>query len=106
MYPGIHSGTALAYKNALKRGMFDENTSLKKLLLEPVKEWKHCIENDFERSVFKTITELPKIKQQLYNCGALYASMSGSGSAMFGIFDHEPQLNEELKKLVCFEGKM
>ena len=104
--PGVHSSTKLAYKKVQTRGTFDESTSLKKLLQQPIAEWKHCIENDFERSVFEAIPALPKIKHQLYDCGALYASMSGSGSAMFGIFDHQPILNDELKKMVCFQGKM
>ena len=106
LYPNIHSSTSLAYKNVLKRNTFDENHSLKNLLKQPIKDWKHTIENDFEKSVFETIPSLPKIKQQLYDCGALYASMSGSGSAMFGIFETKPQLTDELKKLVVFEGMM
>lgn len=63
--------------------------SLDQLLVRPLKEWKDCIHNDFEDSVFPLYPELADIKQQLYDKGAIYASMSGSGSAMFGIFDHE-----------------
>ncbi len=104
LYPNIHSSTSIAYKNVLKRGSFDENNSLKHLLKQPVKYWKNTIENDFEKSVFEEIPSLPKIKQQLYDCGALYASMSGSGSAMFGFFESKPQLTDKLKKLVVYEG--
>jgi 4-diphosphocytidyl-2-C-methyl-D-erythritol kinase len=106
LYPNIHSSTSIAYKNVLKRGSFDESQSLQYLLKQPIKNWKNTIENDFEKSVFEIIPSLQKIKQQLYDCGALYASMSGSGSAMFGIFDTKPQLTDELKKLLVFEGKM
>lgn len=106
LYPNIHSSTSIAYKNVLKRGSFDEKKALKNLLNQPVNYWKNIVENDFEKSVFEAIPSLPKVKQQLYDCGALYASMSGSGSAMFGIFENKPQLNDELKKLVVFEGKM
>lgn len=106
LYPNIHSSTSIAYKNVLKRGEFDEKNSLKKLLIQPITKWKNCIDNDFERSVFETISSLPNIKQQLYDCGALYASMSGSGSAMFGIFETKPKLTDELKKLLVFEGVM
>jgi len=106
LYPNIHSSTALAYKNILNRNAFDENQSLKNLLKQPIQNWKHSIENDFEKSVFEAIPVLPKIKQQLYDCSALYASMSGSGSAMFGIFETKPQLTDELKKLLVFDGLM
>ena len=106
LYPNIYSSTSIAYKNVLKRGSFDEKHSLQYLLKQPIKNWKNTIENDFEKSVFETIPSLIKIKQQLYDCGALYASMSGSGSAMFGIFETKPQLPNELEKLVVFEGKM
>lgn len=57
------------------------------ILLKPIGEWKHLLVNDFERSVFAELPILAEIKQQLYNLGALYASMSGSGSALYGIFD-------------------
>ncbi len=52
----------------------------------PIQEWKHLIYNDFEESVFQVYPELADLKQQFYADGALYAAMSGSGSAMFGIF--------------------
>lgn len=65
--------------------------SLDKLLTLPISEWKDCVFNDFEKSVFPLHPELAEIKDALYAKGAVYASMSGSGSAMFGIFDEEPQ---------------
>lgn len=52
----------------------------------PVKEWRGRIENMFEESVFARLPETGILKQRLYDCGAEYASMSGSGSAVFGIF--------------------
>ncbi len=52
----------------------------------PVEQWKTHVGNDFEATVFRRHTVLPLIKQQLYDHGALYASMSGSGSAIYGIF--------------------
>ena len=55
----------------------------------PVSEWRNCIHNDFEMPVFAKHPELAKIKQDFYEQGALYAAMSGSGSAMFGIFPKE-----------------
>jgi len=62
-------------------------TNLDQLLKLPLEQWKDCIKNDFEDSVFPLHPELAEVKQILYNHGAIYASMSGSGSACFGIFD-------------------
>jgi len=60
------------------------------LLKKPVELWKDCVFNDFEKSVFPLHPELADVKESLYKHGAVYASMSGSGSAMFGIFDQKP----------------
>lgn len=64
---------------------------LNELLKKPVEEWKDCIFNDFEKSVFPLHPELEVAKQTFYDHGAVYASMSGSGSALFGIFNEEPK---------------
>lgn len=69
-------------------------TDLCDLLQKPVEQWRDCIKNDFEDSVFPLHPELEKVKQSLYDHGAIYASMSGSGSALFGIFDHQPSDTE------------
>jgi len=61
--------------------------SLKEIINLPVNEWKNHLINDFESGVFARYPEIGEIKQRLYAEGALYASMSGSGSAVFGIFD-------------------
>ena len=60
--------------------------SLAELIKEPVENWKNTISNDFEAPVFKEHPELAAIKQQLIDDGAVYASLSGSGSAIYGIF--------------------
>jgi 4-diphosphocytidyl-2-C-methyl-D-erythritol kinase len=104
LYPGVHSGTALAYRDVMKRGSLSGESSLKTLLRQPVQEWKGLVENDFEHSVFSAIPGLPKIKEELYACGAIYASMSGSGSAMFGIFERKPDLPAHLQKMTCYSG--
>ena len=61
-------------------------SNLKEVLRRPVEEWKGVLVNDFEATVFKAHPELEAIKQSLYESGAAYAAMSGSGSAMFGIY--------------------
>ena len=68
-------------------------TSLFELLKQPVATWKNCIKNDFEDSVFPLHPELADVKQALYDHGAVYASMSGSGSALFGLFEKKQEGN-------------
>ena len=65
--------------------------SLKEIIRLPIEEWKSRLFNDFEPGVFTQYPEIGEIKQRLYDEGALYASMSGSGSAVFGIFDKPVQ---------------
>lgn len=67
-------------------------TPLYELLKRPIDTWRDYIHNDFEDSVFPLHPELEQVKRTLYQHGAIYASMSGSGSACFGIFD-TPQPN-------------
>ena len=60
--------------------------SCKNIVIQPVETWKEELVNDFEQSVFDIHPELDAIKQKLYEEGAIYAAMSGSGSALFGLF--------------------
>ncbi|MDR2627907.1 MAG: 4-(cytidine 5'-diphospho)-2-C-methyl-D-erythritol kinase [Dysgonamonadaceae bacterium] len=70
--------------------------SLKRIAQSPVETWKEHMVNDFEQSVFRQYPSLRNIKEQLYGAGAVYASMSGSGSSLFGIFKGEiPRFPEE-----------
>jgi 4-diphosphocytidyl-2-C-methyl-D-erythritol kinase len=62
------------------------------VVMQPVEEWRHQLTNDFEVSVFALYPEIGRIKQQLYDLGAEYAAMSGSGSALFGLFRHPVDL--------------
>ena len=70
--------------------------SLKTLIQLPAQEWKDQVVNQFESSVFKYYPEIGELKKCLYNLGALYASMSGSGSCVFGLFHQLPQGWESL----------
>lgn len=63
--------------------------SLKEIVEKPISEWKELMKNDFEPSVFKKYPEICNIKQQLYDFGAIYASMSGSGSSVYAFFEKE-----------------
>lgn len=60
---------------------------LRESIARPVEEWRTCVANDFEASVFAAHPRIAAIKQTLYDMGATYAAMSGSGSAVFGLFD-------------------
>ena len=68
--------------------------SLKEIVKKPITEWKELMKNDFEPSVFEKYPQICRIKQQLYERGALYASMSGSGSSVYGFFRKEQELKE------------
>lgn len=63
--------------------------SLNEIAKKPISEWKELMKNDFEPSVFKKYPEICKIKEQLYDFGAIYASMSGSGSSVYAFFEKE-----------------
>ena len=80
---GIAVSTAEAY-----RGIKPQvpQIPLSEILALPVDKWKDCLVNDFETTVFAVHPELASIKDSLYESGAVYASMSGSGSALFGIY--------------------
>ncbi len=90
--PNISVSTAEAY--ALVKPKKTEN-SLKDLVQLPVNEWKDLVINDFERSVFTQYPEIEKIKDTMYAHGAVYASMSGSGSSVYGLFNHAIDLKSE-----------
>ena len=73
----------------------------------PIETWKEQIVNDFEQSVFPFHPELPAIKQTLYDMGAVYTSMSGSGSTMYGIFNRPtPEANEVFDKCFVYTKKL
>jgi 4-diphosphocytidyl-2-C-methyl-D-erythritol kinase len=63
---------------------------LKEIIRKPPETWRDLLKNDFEPPVFKKFPEICRVKQQLYEMGAVYASMSGSGSSVFGLFRKEP----------------
>jgi len=65
---------------------------LEEVVKRPVSEWKELMKNDFEPSVFKKYPEICKIKEELYANGALYASMSGSGSSVYALFEKATEI--------------
>lgn len=81
----IHSSTVAAYKS-LDASTLSADRDLSVVLKQPLSEWPAKLINDLEKPVFERYPQLARIKEQLYTEGAKYAAMSGSGSAMFGIF--------------------
>ena len=69
---------------------------LKEILKKPLKEWKENVVNDFEYSVFAKYPEIAAIKDRLYDLGAIYASMSGSGATVYGIFKKQIDFVDEI----------
>ena len=65
---------------------------LAELLQRPIGEWQECVKNDFEPHIFAAHPTIAELKQAMLDAGALYASMSGSGSAVFGLFSAEPEI--------------
>ncbi len=99
--PPVHVSTALAYADVIVKQPL---ISLKKLIHLPLKEWRTTIFNDFELSVFAKYPQIDEIKTKLYDAGATFALMSGSGSSVFAIFEKPVQLPELEKKNLVFYG--
>ena len=98
--PATFVSTAEAYAGVTPR---EPDVPLTERLAAPVMTWTEGVVNDFERSVFAAHPELSEIKRRLLDMGALYAAMSGSGSAIFGLFDCDPPCGEDFSD--CFIHK-
>lgn len=73
------------------------------IVMQPIETWKEKLVNDFEQSISNSHPEIIKIKNKLYDLGAIYASMTGSGSALFGIFDKNiSNLDKEFKNCLTY----
>jgi len=83
VYPGLHSSTAQAFAGIVPRAPAQP---LRAALAQPMATWRTTVFNDFEASLTPVFPQLAGIKQQLYEAGATYASLSGSGSAVYGLF--------------------
>ena len=90
--PGIHISTKEAFSDVHKSGKFGH---LVESIAQPKVAWRDLILNDFEQHLFRNQHELSEIKTKCYSEGAFYASMSGSGSTMFALYEFEPKLSFE-----------
>ena len=91
--PDIFVSTKDAFANILPK---QPAHSLKEIVRMPVETWRATMKNDFEESVFQKFPEIAAIKDKLYDMGAVYASMSGSGSSVFGIFREQVEHVDEV----------
>jgi 4-diphosphocytidyl-2-C-methyl-D-erythritol kinase len=93
IFPGIHVNTGEVFKELQGLRTSDPQNagtgaspSLKQIITLPVTSWRDTLTNVFEVPVFKKFPEIKKIKDLLYDAGAAYASMTGTGSSVYGIF--------------------
>lgn len=101
--PGISVNTAEAYANCVPHETEKNPGSLVNL---PVESWKDQVLNDFEEYVFRKHTLIADLKKDLYNKGALFSLMSGSGSSVYGIFKEKPLLPPALSNYLIWEGAL
>ena len=84
VFPELHISTTEAYGGVMPK---QPETNLLDLISKPIENWKTTVKNDFEVSAFEKHPQLEKIKEKLYADGAIYASMTGSGSVLYGLFN-------------------
>ena len=101
LFPEIHISTAEAYGAVSPH---PQDLHLTQLIEEPMNRWKNLVVNDFEKSAFVKYPLLLTLKLALYKAGAKFASMSGSGSSLYGIFESPPDLPEEIQRYVIWKG--
>jgi 4-diphosphocytidyl-2-C-methyl-D-erythritol kinase len=100
--PEVHVSTAEAYSMITSKV---PEKSLQELIELPIAQWKDSVVNDFEAPLFEKHSVLASIKDKMYQLGAVYASMSGSGSAIYGLFDERIDLQKEFPDMVCWMKK-
>lgn len=90
VHPQLHISTAASYAMITPSGPCQ---SLREITSQSIHTWKQTLKNDFEPVVFQKHPEIESIKHKLYEIGALYASMTGSGSSVYGLFDNAPTIS-------------
>ena len=89
VYPNLHISTAEAYARITPKQPVH---ALREALAQPMSTWRNTVSNDFETALTPAHPVLAEIKQQLYDAGAAYASLSGSGSAVYGLWEAGPEI--------------
>lgn len=98
--PAIHISTAEAYGGVKPQ---KAEVSLKEALMLPLNKWEGLVKNDFEENLLWKYPTIAAIKKTLYNQGALYASMTGSGSTVYGIFETEKDLKAQFPDFALWQ---
>lgn len=99
--PEIHISTQEAYSGIIPS---KPEKSIQEIINMPIDSWKDVLINDFEASVSRKHTIITEIKDMLYEKGALYASMTGSGSTIYGIWNENPNLNALFRNYIYWSG--
>lgn len=101
VHPFIHISTAEAYAGiTAKQPEYD----LQEILELPIEQWRGMLVNDFESAIIKKYPRIGALKESLYQQGALYASMTGSGSTVYGIFDNYVNLFDNFENCMTWQG--
>jgi 4-diphosphocytidyl-2-C-methyl-D-erythritol kinase len=102
--PQIHIGTAEAYAGIVPA---EPQIKISDMLKLPIEQWKNHLVNDFEKSIFIKYPAVASVKETLYAQGAVYASMSGSGSTVYGIFNKEVEVKKHFPEhYQIWQGKL
>lgn len=101
--PDVHVATAAAYAGIAPRVPAQP---LRSVLQMPVHAWREALVNDFEPGVASRYPVIAEIKQELYKMGAAYAAMSGSGAAVFGIFNEALDAAKKFSDCTCWTGRL
>ena len=101
--PAIHISTAEAYGGVFKEGA---NAVLFEDSFPEINSWKDVLVNSFEKHLFEKYSVLAQIKHQLYEMGAIFSLMSGSGATIYGIFEHEVEIPDKWNKYFVWQSKL
>lgn len=107
IHPGIHVNTSWAYAQ-IDAASFQKINSINlvSVIEKPIEEWNKLLHNDFEEVIFKKYPQIEELKKLFYSSGAIYSAMSGSGSAVFGIFEKKPIDFPFQNSMKYFSGKL
>lgn len=101
--PQIHIPSGWAFSKIIPKVAGINLSQIKDI---PISQWKDLINNEFEKPMFALYPEIQNIKNNLYKNSAVYASMSGSGSAVYGFFDKLPKIESLFSGMFYWEGKL
>jgi 4-diphosphocytidyl-2-C-methyl-D-erythritol kinase len=99
--PDISVRTEDAYKECIP---YQDGKFLSEYYNKDIREWKGLIINDFEKTIFEDYPYIANIKDSLYESGAIFSLMSGSGSAVYGIYNKKPEIPQSLRGKVIYSG--